>query len=195
MQTAQRGISCPSNLLLFFEAHSARNKYNGQHAGVHFPSAAPARLRWLEMPHSAGGENFGSGSFRNGIVVIEAIVYDAGNNELAAISKLLKPHGIAAERQNRTVNFTGGSGPGLYLRWPRHTGQNLGCRFPHSGCKETVKAINEAAVSRERLPSFQFLALRSLPARGEADSGAAQRLAARIKKGRRSVLFCFGARR
>ena len=64
------------------------------------------------MPHSAGGENFGSGSFRNGIVVIEAIVYDAGNNELAAISKLLKPHGIAAKRQNRTVNFTGGSGPG-----------------------------------------------------------------------------------
>ena len=60
------------------------------------------------MPHSAGGENFGSGSFRNGIVVIEVIVYDAGNNELAAISKLLKPHGIAAERQNRTVNFTGG---------------------------------------------------------------------------------------
>ena len=64
------------------------------------------------MPHSAGGENFGSGSFRNGIVVIEAIVYDAGNNELAAISKLLKPHGIAAERQNCTVNFTGGPGPG-----------------------------------------------------------------------------------
>ena len=64
------------------------------------------------MPHSAGGENFGSGSFRNGIVVIEAIVYDAGNNELAAISKLLKPRGIAAERQNRTVNFTGGAGPG-----------------------------------------------------------------------------------
>ena len=60
------------------------------------------------MPHSAGGENFGSGSFCNGIVVIEAIVYDAGNNELAAISKLLKPHGIAAERQNCTVNFTGG---------------------------------------------------------------------------------------
>ena len=106
------------------------------------------------MPHSAGGENFGSGSFRNGIVVIEAIVYDAG-----------------------------------------HIGQNLGCRFPHSGCKETVKAIHEADVSRERLPSFQFLALRSLPARGEADSSAAQRLAARIKKGRRSVLFCFDARR
>ena len=60
------------------------------------------------MPHSAGGENFGPGSFRNGIVVIEAIIYDAGNNELAATSKLLKPHGIAAERQNRAVNFTGG---------------------------------------------------------------------------------------
>lgn len=62
------------------------------------------------MPHSAGGENFGPGSFRDGIVVIEAIVYDAGNNELAATSKLLKPHGIAAKRQNRAVNFTGGPG-------------------------------------------------------------------------------------
>ena len=65
------------------------------------------------MPHSAGGENFGS--FRNGIVVIEAIVYDAGNNELAAISKLLKPHGIAAEWQNCTVNFTGGQAQAIPL--------------------------------------------------------------------------------
>ena len=192
MQTAQRGISCPSNLLLFFDAHSARNKYNGQNAGVHFPSAAPARLRWLEMSHSAGGENFGSGSFRNGIVVIEAIVYDAGNNELAAISKLLWHCCGAAEPHGQ---FHWGGRPRLYLRWPRHIGQNLGWRFPHSGCKETVKAIHEADVSRKRLPSFQSLALRSLPARGEADSSAAQRLAARIKKGRRSVLFCFGARR
>ena len=61
------------------------------------------------MPHSAGGENFGSGSFRNGIVVIEAIVYDAGNNELAAISKLLWHCCGAAEPHGQ---FHWGAGPG-----------------------------------------------------------------------------------
>lgn len=43
---------------------------------------------------------------------VEVIVYDAGDNELVAVSKLLKPYGITPERQNYMVSFTGDSGPG-----------------------------------------------------------------------------------
>jgi hypothetical protein len=43
---------------------------------------------------------------------INVIIYDADNDDLAAISKLLKPYGITPERQNYMVSFTGGSGSG-----------------------------------------------------------------------------------
>ncbi|AKU66564.1 hypothetical protein ADJ79_03675 [Ottowia sp. oral taxon 894] len=43
---------------------------------------------------------------------IGVIIYDADDDDLAAISKLLKPYGITPERQNYMVSFTGGSGSG-----------------------------------------------------------------------------------
>ena len=46
---------------------------------------------------------------------IGVIIYDADDDDLAAISKLLKPYGITPERQNYMVSFTGGSGGPGYI--------------------------------------------------------------------------------
>ena len=93
----------------FFEYYPHTREERSNHEMLFYPPFSDSMCRqttwyhWCRDEHRRMPQNLIQ---RN----IGVIIYDADDDNLAAISKLLKPYGITPERQNYMVSFTGGSG-------------------------------------------------------------------------------------
>ena len=91
----------------FFEYYPHTREERSNHEMLFYPPFSDSMCRqttwyhWCRDEHRRMPQNLIQ---RN----IGVIIYDADDDDLAAISKLLKPYGITPERQNYMVSFTGG---------------------------------------------------------------------------------------